>query len=145
MTRIDHYYNCILQMSFDLNQLIDRDHSEKILNDLCDVLYSEGGQINQIQINAALKVISPFPPLRERVRKLMNKHSLGNLAGLEFQGTPGEPIYAEGVVRGQWLICPKDGEKIWDYEISVGEKRLCLKHRVFFDVESQAKTGQSEK
>ena len=129
------YYNSILQMSFELSKLVEPDKAKRLLDLLSNALYSEEGQVSQKQINEALKIIGPFPVLRERVRELMNESSLGHSSSLEYLESPGEPMHVEKPVKGRWLICPIDNERFWDYEISSGERRLCLKHRVYFMTE----------
>ena len=129
---IEGYYGAILKMSFEITNLVEKEIADEILQQLADVLYCENNELSKAQIDKALSVIRKYPSLREHVRKLLGNDKLGTSTDSEFKRPSGEVMYVESNAKGHWLVCPKDGERVWDYEISAGERRLCLKHRVHF-------------
>jgi hypothetical protein len=129
---IDGYYDAILKMSFEITNLVEKDTADEIFRQLSEVLYCENTELSKAQIDKALSVIRKYPSLRERVRKLLGNDNLGTSTDSEFKRPSGEVMYMESNAKGRWLVCPKDGERVWDYEISAGERRLCLKHRIHF-------------
>jgi hypothetical protein len=129
---VESYYDAILKMSFEIKDLVEQETADKVLQQLSEALYCENNELSKQQIDKALSILREFPSLRERVRKLLGHDNLGVSTESEFKRPSGEIMYIEPNAKGQWLICPKDGERVWDYEISAGERRLCLKHRVHF-------------
>jgi len=131
-SEIEGYYDAILRMSFEIADLVDDETADEILRQLADALYCENDELSKAQIDKALSILRGYPSLQERVRKLLGNDNLGVSTDSEFKRPSGEVMYIEPNAKGRWLACPKDGERVWDYEISAGERRLCLKHRVHF-------------
>ena len=129
---IEGYYGAILKMSFEITNLVEKEIADVIFQQLADALYCENNELSKQQIDKALSILREYPSLRERVRKWLGHDNLGTSTDLEFKRPSGDVMYVEPDTKGHWLICPKDGERIWDYEISTGERRLCLKHHVHF-------------
>lgn len=129
---VENYYDAILMMSFEIASLVDKAIANEILEKLANALFSENEELTKTKIDGALLIIRDYSPLRERVRELMGSNNLGATRDSEFKKTSGEAMYVQLDTKGCWLVCPSGGERVWDYEISTGERRLCLKHRVHF-------------
>lgn len=124
------YYKAIQQASFELEDLIGLELAADLRSRLIETLQTESGDPTPEQITKALEMIQPYKPLRERIRGFVENERNVRLG---FDTPPGEATWVgDPPGNARLLICPVDGEKMWDIPLRPGERRLCLKHRVFY-------------
>jgi hypothetical protein len=122
------FYEAIQQVSFELENLIGEEQAEKLRQELADLLYTSDGNPTGDQVSSALILIRSYPEIQKKIKSFVE-----NTRTLGFSHLPGEiKILGCPPDNARLLVCPVDGDQKWDIPLNPGERRKCLKHRVFY-------------